>query len=67
MPCQTSEELQHLVELSKKYAVNGKVADYIPELGKANPNDLSIAIHYPDGRCISAEISAKKFTLQKHL
>ena len=64
MPCQTSEELQHLVELSKKYAVNGKVADYIPELGKANPNDLSIAIHYPDGRSISAGDISKKFTLQ---
>lgn len=30
----------------------------------ANPNDLSIAINYPDGRCISAGDIDKKFTLQ---
>ncbi len=64
MPCQTSDELQRLVEEAKRYTKDGKVANYIPELGKANPNDLSIAIHYPDGRCISAGDIDKKITLQ---
>jgi glutaminase len=64
MPCQTSEELKQLVEEARKYTKEGKVADYIPELGKANPHDLSIAINYPDGRCISAGDIDKKFTLQ---
>ncbi|QOR67065.1 glutaminase A [Cytobacillus suaedae] len=64
MPCRTSEELFELVEEAKKYTVEGKVADYIPALGRANPDDLSIAIHYPDGRCISAGDIDKKFTLQ---
>lgn len=64
MPCQSSEELQVLVEEANKYANKGKVADYIPALGKVNPTDLSIAIHYPDGRCHSAGDIGKKFTLQ---
>ncbi|MBS4211644.1 MULTISPECIES: glutaminase A [Neobacillus] len=64
MPCQSSDELRQLVEEAKRCTKEGKVADYIPELGKANPNALSIAINYPDGRCISAGDIDKKFTLQ---
>ncbi|MCQ6276387.1 glutaminase A [Bacillus sp. V3B] len=64
MPCQSSEELKQLVEEAKRYTKDGKVANYIPELGKANPNDLSIAINYPDGRCISAGDIDKKISLQ---
>jgi len=64
VPCQKSDELKQLVEEAKRYTKDGKVADYIPELGKANPEDLSIAINYPDGRCISAGDIDKKITLQ---
>ena len=64
MPCQSSDELKKLVDESRKYTSEGKVADYIPELGKANPHDLSIAINYPDGKCMSAGNIDKKFTLQ---
>ncbi|WP_045523300.1 glutaminase A [Neobacillus niacini] len=64
MPCQKSEELKQLVEEAKRYTKDGKVADYIPELGNANPDDLSIAINYPDGRCISAGDIDKNITLQ---
>jgi glutaminase len=64
MPCQKSDDLRRLVEEAKRYTKDGKVADYIPELGKANPGDLSIAINYPDGRCISAGDIDKKITLQ---
>lgn len=64
MPCQTSDELKQLVDEARKYTKEGKVADYIPELGKANKKDLSIAISYPDGRCISAGDIDKKITLQ---
>ncbi len=49
---------------ARKVAKNGKVADYIPALGKANPNDLSIAIYYPDGNCISAGDVERKISLQ---
>ncbi len=64
MLCQSSEELQALVEEAKKCTIYGKVADYIPALGKANRDDLSIAIHYPDGSCISAGNIEKKISLQ---
>jgi glutaminase len=64
MACQSSDELKVLVEEARICAKNGKVADYIPALGKANPDDLSIAIYYPDGRCVSAGDVEKKFTLQ---
>jgi glutaminase len=64
MKCESSEELKTLVAEAKNFAKHGKVADYIPALGKANPNDLSIAIHYPDGNCVSAGDIEKKFTLQ---
>lgn len=64
MLCQSSEELNEFVKEAKAYTKYGKVADYIPALGKANPSDLSIAIHYPDGNCVSAGDIEKKITLQ---
>jgi glutaminase len=64
MPCQSSDELKKLVDEARKYTSEGKVADYIPELGKANPHDLSIAINYPGGKCISAGNIDRKITLQ---
>ncbi|WP_338473151.1 glutaminase A [Niallia sp. XMNu-256] len=64
MFCKSNEELDTLVNDARKVASLGKVADYIPELGKANGNDLSIAIHYPDGNCISAGDVERKITLQ---
>lgn len=49
---------------ARKVTKDGKVADYIPALGKADPHDLSAAIHYPDGNCTSAGDIERKFTLQ---
>jgi glutaminase len=42
----------------------GKVADYIPELAKANPNDLGIAIATADGAIYSVGDCGKPFTIQ---
>ncbi|HJV45877.1 MAG TPA: glutaminase A [Bacillota bacterium] len=64
MLCRSSDELQAFVEEAKKYTKTGKVADYIPALKKANPDDLSIAIYYPDGLSVLAGDIEKKFTLQ---
>ncbi|MDE8564871.1 glutaminase A [Anoxybacillus rupiensis] len=58
------EELVRFVEEAKPYARDGKVADYIPALGKANPNELSIAIYMPDGQVIDAGDVTVKVTLQ---
>ncbi len=64
MPCQTNEELQKYLEEAKRYTEDGKVANYIPELGKADGEALSIAISYPDGKCVSAGDIEQTFTLQ---
>lgn len=64
MYCQNSIELEELVNRAKPFATDGKVADYIPALGKAHAGDLSIAIHYIDGSCYSAGDIKKTFTLQ---
>ncbi|MBS4220470.1 glutaminase A [Bacillus sp. FJAT-49711] len=64
MPCQSSEELNVLVKEAREFTKDGKVADYIPALGRANPHDLSIAIQYPDGQCISAGDIERKMSLQ---
>ncbi|OKO93605.1 Glutaminase [Geobacillus proteiniphilus] len=58
------EELVRFVEEAKQYARSGKVADYIPALGKADPNELSIAIYTPDGRVVDAGDVTVKVTLQ---
>lgn len=64
MPCQSNDELFELVKEAKKYTNDGRVADYIPALGRANPHDLSIAIQYPDGQCLSAGDIERKISLQ---
>jgi glutaminase len=60
----TKSELTRFVEEAKQYARYGKVADYIPALGKADPNDLSAAICAPDGTVIDAGDTTHKATLQ---
>ncbi|RAK18408.1 L-glutaminase [Anoxybacillus vitaminiphilus] len=64
MMCKSAEELQRFVDEAKDYAKFGKVAGYIPALGKADPNDLSVAIYYPDGTVVCAGDSKRKVTLQ---
>jgi glutaminase len=60
----TKSELEQFVEQAKQYARYGKVADYIPALGKADPNDLSIAIYASDGTLVDAGDTTHKATLQ---
>lgn len=62
--CRSNEELQQLVDQAKKYTNKGKVADYIPALEKANPEGLSVAIYYPDGKGYCAGDVSGKVTLQ---
>lgn len=64
MHCQASERLNELVVEAKKFTKYGKVADYIPALNKANPDELSIAIYHPDGTCVSAGDIKQTITLQ---
>ncbi|MEH7885408.1 glutaminase A [Bacillus sp. JJ1609] len=64
MPCRTTAELNELVQDAKKYTGKGKVADYIPALAKAHPEELSVAIFHDDGTCVSAGDVQQKLTLQ---
>ncbi|MCA1029923.1 glutaminase A [Bacillus timonensis] len=64
MACKSSGELNELLQSARRYTEKGKVADYIPALGKANRNELSIAIHYQNEECVSAGDIETKFTLQ---
>ena len=64
MPCKSTAELNKLVREAKKYTGDGKVADYIPALAKANPEELSVAVFHDDGSCISAGDIQQKMTLQ---
>ena len=60
-------ELQQLIEhLYDKYVpVNdGQVATYIPELGKANPDDFGICLVSSDGRVFEAGNCSQPFTIQ---
>jgi glutaminase len=64
MGCQSNDELKAFVDEARKVTKDGKVADYIPALGKADPQELSIAVYYPDGQCFSAGDVQTKITLQ---
>jgi glutaminase len=66
-PADPTHELQVLVEhLHDKYRSlsDGQVATYIPELGKANPEDFAIALVTPDGRLFAAGDIDQPFTIQ---
>lgn len=59
--------LQELIEdLHEKYAPenDGDVATYIPELGKANPEDFGICIVTADGSVFETGDSDRLFTIQ---
>jgi glutaminase len=45
-------------------ADRGKVADYIPELGKVDPQKFGIAIATLDGRCVTAGDAQDAFSIQ---
>lgn len=48
----------------RQFLIQGKVADYIPELGKANPVHLGLCIKTPDGRTIEYGDVEQRFTMQ---
>jgi len=64
MLCQSDDELQLLVNRARDVIEDGKVADYIPALAKADKDKVSVALFYPDGRFYSAGDTNENFTLQ---
>ena len=51
-------------EYGRGFLLQGKVADYIPELGKANPVYLGLCIKTPDGQTIEFGDVEQRFTMQ---
>ncbi|BEP28931.1 glutaminase A [Helicovermis profundi] len=56
--------LNELVNRNKEYTKHGNVANYIPELSKANPNCLGVAVAKCGESVIAAGDSNIKFTIQ---
>lgn len=55
---------KHIIENNIEYTKHGKVATYIPELAKANPEDLGVYLITLDGQEYFAGDYNKKFTMQ---
>lgn len=56
--------LDRLIEENKYLVQYGKVADYIPALSNANPNDIGICIMNMEGDIYHSGDYTKKFTIQ---
>ena len=55
---------QNALEQARPLLSKGAVADYIPELGKANPNGLGICIFTNDGQRVRCGDTETRFTIQ---
>ena len=51
-------------EYGRRYLSQGKVADYIPELGKADPNQLGLCLRTMDGAALEYGDVEQRFTMQ---
>ena len=58
------ELLEQLLDDCRPYTKQGRVATYIPELAKGNPDDFGIAILDSNGRLCRAGDYKKNFTIQ---
>nr|WP_245725341.1 glutaminase A [Paenimyroides aquimaris] len=60
----TERVLQEILQQNKQYASQGKVADYIPELGKMEPDAVALSVVDTNGKVINVGDVSKKFTIQ---
>lgn len=58
------EAVQTAMEIGRTEIPKGKVADYIPELGKARKDALGVCIVLNDGTCIKQGDTNIRFTIQ---
>ncbi|MBX7151563.1 glutaminase A [bacterium] len=56
--------LLNAVEYARTFIRRGKVATYIPELAKANPDHLGVCVHMADGQTYTAGDVTVPFTIQ---
>ncbi|UOQ43170.1 glutaminase A [Halobacillus salinarum] len=60
----TANELEGWLDNVRPFARDGKVADYIPVLGRQDPEELAVAIYFMNGEVVHAGQSDTCFTLQ---
>ena len=60
----TEDVARNALEHGKKYLNLGKPADYIPELKKADPDEIGLCLHTVDGKRIQLGDAEKRFTIQ---
>lgn len=60
----TAGLMQKIVDRNQGYYKEGKVADYIPELGKANPKAVAFSVVKSNGEIINVGDVKEKFTIQ---
>ena len=58
------ELLEQLIDQCRPYTAEGRLASYIPELTKADPNALGVYLISSDGKHYCAGDYTKKFTIQ---
>lgn len=66
LEAQSSPILAHIADLHARYAgdFSGNLADYIPELAKADPNQFGICLATVDGKIYEVGDSRQPFTIQ---
>ncbi|MCT3647106.1 glutaminase A [Elizabethkingia anophelis] len=60
----TEQILKDILEKNRSYYQQGKVADYIPELGKADAKSIALSVIDENGKVINVGDTDKKFTIQ---
>ncbi|OBS14743.1 glutaminase A [Elizabethkingia miricola] len=60
----TEQVLKDILEKNRSYYQQGKVADYIPELGKADAKSIALSVIGENGKVINVGDTYKKFTIQ---
>ncbi|KUY20074.1 glutaminase A [Elizabethkingia miricola] len=60
----TEQVLKDILEKNRSYYQQGKVADYIPELGKADAKSIALSVIGENGKVINVGDTNKKFTIQ---
>ncbi|WP_419870949.1 glutaminase A [Chryseobacterium sp. CT-SW4] len=60
----SEKTLQHILEKNKAYYKEGKVADYIPELGKMQADAVAFSVVDKNGKVFNTGDVHKKFTMQ---
>ncbi|WP_198153396.1 MULTISPECIES: glutaminase A [Bacillaceae] len=60
----SKEDLERMIDDVRLYTKDGKVADYIPALGKADPGAVACSLFFEDGNVLTAGDKEQRFTLQ---